>query len=94
VKVEVIEKVKTQVNLPYLNLVINRLNDYQKKELITKLVDDRIREILDRLEVSHRLELERLESERTDNPFYTGLEVNLLRMELHYLENLERFYNE
>jgi hypothetical protein len=94
VKVEVIEQAKTQVNLPYLNLVINRLDDYQKKELITKLVDDRIREILDTLEVSHRLELERLESERTDNPFYTGLEVNLLRMELHYLENLERFYNE
>lgn len=87
VKVEVIEKVKTQVNLPYLDLVINRLDDDQKKELITKLVDDRISRILDTLEVSYRLELE-----RTDNPFYTGLEINLLRMELQHLENLERFY--
>ena len=74
VKVEVIEKiVKTQVNLPYLDLVINRLNDYQRRELLTKLVDDRISQILDTLEVSYRLELE-----RTDNPFYTGLEINLL----------------
>jgi hypothetical protein len=87
VKVEVIEKVKTQVNLPYLDLVINRLDDDQKKELITKLVDDRISRILDTLEVSYRLELE-----RTDNPFYTGLEINLLRMELQHLEGLERFY--
>lgn len=87
VKVEVIEKVKTQVNLPYLDLVINRLDDDQKKELITKLINDRISRILDTLEVSHRLELE-----RTDNPFYTGLEINLLRMELQHLEGLERFY--
>lgn len=87
VKVEVIEKCKQQVNLPYLDLVINRLDDYQRRELILKLVDDRIREILDILEVSHRLELE-----GTDNPFYTGLEINLLRMELTYLDHLLKFY--
>lgn len=87
VKVEITEKCKQQVNLPYLDLVINRLDDDQKKELITKLINDRISRILDTLEVSHRLELE-----RTDNPFYTGLEINLLRMELQHLEGLERFY--
>jgi len=87
VKVEVIEQAKTQVNLPYLYLVINRLDDDQKKELITKLVDDRISRILDTLEVSHRLELEGI-----DNPFYSRLGIALLRMELQHLENLERFY--
>lgn len=87
VKVEVIEKVKTQVNLPYLDLVINRLDDYQRRELILKLVDGRIREILDILEVSHRLELESI-----DNVDYSRLKVDLLRMELRHLENLEEFY--
>lgn len=87
VKVEITEKCKQQVNLPYLYLVINRLDNCQRKELITKLVNDRISQILDILEVSHQLELE-----GTDNPFYTGLEINLLRMELQHLEGLERFY--
>ena len=87
VKVEITEKCKQQVNLPYLDLVINRLDDDQKKELITKLVNDRISQILDTLEVSHRLELEGI-----DNPFYSRLGIALLRMELQHLENLERFY--
>lgn len=89
VKVEVIEKLKLNKHTKQMyESIAKRLPDKDRHELHLKLIEAKYCELLDILEVSHRLELEGI-----DNVDYSRLEVDSIRQELVYLEDLLNFYD-
>lgn len=88
-KVEVTEKLQfTKHKKQVYEDIAKRLPDKDRHELHLKLIEAKYCELLDILEVSHRLELEGV-----DNVDYSRIEINLMRQELVCLEDLLNFYD-